>query len=239
MWKDAWWLAKQQWLNSKLGFLFTIVFFGVYGAFSGFFASVWLEESAFVQGIFVDMLVLTFLSSSGFIFSKAYLINPYWKNDSFTTKLAMLRTLPIPIETLAVGRLVQVLLMSPVSTIAFLVPMYATSVWAKSIPIPAYIGFMIVWLVYGNLISMLMIIMEWSTNGRRYLWGSIFAVVAIVGAAIVYYVVMRQHIVYTLGEAVKSPLGWLWPVVAIAVGIAGHAALQSWMRKTIKRREFA
>ncbi|MCI3927640.1 hypothetical protein MO973_46495 [Paenibacillus sp. TRM 82003] len=215
-----------------------MLFFGAYGGLAGLFSNDWLDEAGAFQAIMMDILILTFMSSSGFIFTKGYINNPYWKNDSFTTKLAMLRTLPISLESLALSRLLQVICVTPIMTIFFFTPFYIASEWARQISIPAYIGFMLLWMAFGSVTSAALVRVEWGNHGKKYFLYSVYAAIGMSTAVVVYYFATKKHVAFTLGAVIESPLGWIWPILGLLIAAPMHVYLHRRLCRTIARRDF-
>jgi len=237
--KDAWWLMKRQLSFSKIGFVVTILFYAAYGAMSGMFANDWLSDRDAFTAVLIDIVVVIFLSMNGFVFCKGYFNNPYWKTDAFTKKLATMRTLPIPAETLAMSRSLQVLLMSPISTIAFFLAFYLVSDWARALPLSTYLQFVLVWYAFGNAGSVWFVVEEWSRSGLRYLLSSLYAVFAFFAAGAAITLLTGSHLTFGLAEAIRRPGGWLWTALAVAVAVGAHVWMRFRLRRVLLRRDFA
>ncbi|HZG88469.1 hypothetical protein [Paenibacillus sp.] len=237
MLQDALFLVKSQWRYARAGFVFTLVFYAVYGGIAGMLLNRAQEESTLT--VMSDIILVTFMSAVGFIYSKGYLNNPYWRNDSFTKTLAVLRSLPIPVETLAWSRSIQILLISPISTIAFFGAFYAASDWAKTLDATAFIAFVLVWFAFGNVCSGWFVLAEWGTSGKRYLWLSIAAITFLIAAVVALALTTGQSIAFAVGGAMEGSGRKVWPLLALAAAALAHR----WMRQRLKRsllgRDFA
>jgi accessory gene regulator protein AgrB len=237
--KDALWLTKKQWAYTKFGFAFTILFYAAYGGLGGMFSEDWLSDMEIFTGIMIDLTIVIFMSMNGFVFSKGYFNNQYWKTDTFTKKLAMLRSLPIPVESLAMSRSIQIAIMSPVLTLTFFIVFYATSDWARSLPLSTFISFVVVCFALGNASSCWFVIQEWSRSGKRYFISSCIVVALILAIVIPVTLLSKVHLFAGLTEAVSKPAGWLWAVLALALAVATHAWMQLRLRRILRQRDFA
>ncbi|WP_309123277.1 hypothetical protein [Paenibacillus sp.] len=238
MLRDALWLTRTQWSHSKIGLVMTVAFYGAYGGLTGMFSDEWVAEDFAFTGIMMDLLVVTFMSMNGFVFCKGYLNNPYWKNDSFTKKLAMMRSLPIPVETLAMSRSIQVLLASPVSTLLFFGIFYIASDWARDLPLAVLLPFVLFWFAIGNAFSVWFVVEEWSRSGKRYLLSSFLAVIAFVAFVVAFYFLTGKHLTFFVVESIQKPGGWLWTALALPIGVAAHVWMQLRLRRILLHRDF-
>ncbi|HZG55752.1 hypothetical protein [Paenibacillus sp.] len=239
MLKDAIWFNRKQWAYTKLGFGFTLAFYATYGGLAGMFSGDWFEEMETFQAVMTDFVVLAFMSCVGFVFSKGYLNNPYWKNDAFTKRLATLRTHPIPVETLAMSRSVQLAAVSPLSAAVFFGVFYAVSEWAQSLHPATFLQFAFVWLAFGNVCGAWFVLQEWGASGKQYLLRSVYAMLAYVAAGAVLYVTTKKHVTIGLAEAIDAPGGWVWTLAALAAAVAAHVWMQRRLRRILHRRDFA
>jgi len=237
--KDALWLTKKQWAYTKFGFAFTIAFYAAYGGLTGMFSDDWFSDREAFTAIMMDFVVVTFMSMNGFLFSKGYFNNAYWKTDTFTKRLAMLRSLPIPVESLAMSRSIQIAIMSPISTVTFFIVMYAASDWARSMPLSSYLSYVLVWFAFGNVCSCWFVIEEWSRSGKRYLLSSCFALLVILALIASITLLTGTHLATGLAEALRAPVGWLWAALSLAVAVAAHVWMQLRLRRILQTRDFA
>ncbi|TLS51236.1 hypothetical protein FE782_16020 [Paenibacillus antri] len=238
MGRDAWWLTRTQWSHSKIGLVMTIAFYGTYGGMTGMFSDEWVSESFAFTGIMMDLLVLTFMSMNGFVFCKGYFNNPYWKTDSFTKKLAMMRTLPIPVETLAMSRSIQVLSASPVSTALYFGIFYIASDWARNLPVTVLLQFVLFWFALGNAFSVWFVVEEWSRSGKRYLLSSFLALFVFIAVVVAFYFLTGKHLTFFIVDAIQRPGGWLWTALAVLIGVAAHVWMQLRLRRILLHRDF-
>jgi len=239
MLKDAVWLNRKQWAYTKFGFGFTLAFYATYGGLAGMFSGDWFKEMETFQAVMTDFVVVAFMSCVGFVFSKGYLNNAYWKNDAFTKRLATLRTLPIPVETLAMSRSVQLAAVSPISAIAFFGVFYGASEWAQSLPLHTFLQFAFVWLAFGNVSGAWFVLQEWGTSGKQYMLRNVYAMLSYIAAGAALYLTTGKHVAFGLAEAIEAPGGWVWTVTALAAAIAAHVWMQRRLRSVLHRRDFA
>jgi len=229
--KDAMFLLKTYWSYSKLAFPATIFVFAAYGFFAGMLLNNLKEDyNNGFEGFAADLVIVCFASCSGFLLTKGYLSNPYWKNDSFTKQLAVLRSMPIPVGTLALSRSLQILILSPVLLAVFFGVLYASSSWAKELSPLTYLQFILVWFGCGNFISAWHVVREWGVSGRRYFWSSFVIVVLIIALCAAVWMVGGTHLTIRLGE-MWTPHAAGWTGAAAGIGIA--AASHVWMYRKL------
>lgn len=239
MWKDALWLTRKQWRRTKIAFVFTILFFAAYGGLAGIFLNDWLLEGDHFQAFVTDGLIATFMTCVGFMFSRGYMNNAYWKNDSFTKQIAMLRTLPIPVGTLALSRSLQIVIIAPITTLSFFGTMYAASDWIRALPLITFLQFVLVWFAFGNLCSSWLAIREWSVSGKKYLLSSAVVVATLIIVSIGIYPLTGQHVTTGLVAVLQGPFGWVWTATAIVAIPAGHLLMYRRLSRLLQSRDYA
>lgn len=237
--KDAMFLLKTYWSYSKFAFPLTIFVFAAYGGFAGMLLNTLQKENRGVAGFIADVIIVCFSSCAGFLLSKGYLNNPYWKNDSFSKQLASLRIVPIPVGTLALSRSLQVLILSPITMTAFFAVMYVSSGWAKELSLLTYLQFILVWFGCGNLVGAWHIVQEWSVSGRRYFWSSSVIVVLIIVLCAAVWSLSGTHLTIVLGEELSRPAtGWAAAAVGLGVTVLSHVWMYRKLCATLLSRDF-
>ena len=236
--KDAFKLMTHQWFTSWIALIFSFAFFGIYGAFAGVFTNVWLLEYVPAVRAIPDITILTFMSSIGFLFTKVYL-TPYWRTDAFTKNLATLRSLPISAKTLAASRILQILIVSPLNAAVFFTAFYVSSSWIREFHFIIFVGFVLVWLLFGMICSGFLILLEWGTSGRGYIFGTFVVVLVILAASILYNVLLESSIVVGLIDILHTSFGWLLPVLMIILAGAALRGTYHRLQYIMKHRDIA
>ena len=240
MMKDALHLLGYQWKRTKLAVPFTFVFFAVYGGIAGMLMNSWRREGVELFAFLTDLLIVSFMSMPGVPFSREYLANPYWKNDTFTKQLAALRMLPIPVGTLALSRSLQILLLSPLTTAVFFGAMYGVSVWARQFPPSVFIPFVLVWFGFGNAACAWFLTKEWSVSGKRYLIFSFVTIglaFAMCGAV---WGLGGTHLVLALPKWLSAPgAGWAGAAAGIGAAVLSHVWLYRRLCAILTTRDFS
>ena len=239
MLKDALWLMRRICFSTRFGIIFTTLFYLVYGAVAGLMTNAVRDpENDWLELFIIDIVMATFMSSVGFVFIKDY-FQPYWQKDTFTRSLATLRVLPIPVETLALSRLIQILVFSPVTTFMFFFGFYVLSGWAKEIPFGLFLAFILCWFAYGNACSGLLVLAEWGASGKRYMVFSFLIILLMLVVIAVIYVWTGYTVSGALVFLLQQPFGWLWPVLALAAAAGVHIWSQRRLRAILSSRDFA
>jgi hypothetical protein len=232
MWKNAFWLMRNQWLTSKIGILGTMLFYAAYGAMSGFLT---MEPAVMYMS---DIFVILFMTSTGFVFSRAYMYNPYWANDHFTKNLAALRSLPIPVSTLSASRLLQVIIASPASTLLFLAGFYGFSSWLQGMSFGVVLGLYVCWLAYGMAGSSLLILLEWGTSGKRYLVGTGGFMLILFGMYVLYALFAKKPLLIRITDWMQQPFGWFLPAAALLFGALAVFLMNKRLQHILMHRDF-
>jgi hypothetical protein len=106
LWKGAWYLAKHELARDRWKSLLSIFFIGYLLLFTVPLLNDVIEgnkEKALYWA--ADFVYLTLFPCMGFILNQAMM--RYWKDNSYTKKLAYWRTLPISSRQIALGRIMQ------------------------------------------------------------------------------------------------------------------------------------
>ena len=237
MLKDAFWLMRRQYFSSVLWPAVTFGIYAVYGAVAGILTSSWPFESDRSNHLLSDLLVISFMASSGFVFSKVYW-SSYWKTNAFFSMLAALRALPIPVETLALSRNLQILLISPVNTLFFFLGFWLAGDWLRSLEPGVQLTYVLFWFVFGNLLSCFFVLMEWGTSGKWYL----LATLAVIGVSwlvlIALLIATGRSLSDNLADLFPQAPG-LWTVAFAAATAVAHTLTHRLLKTILRRRDFA
>jgi len=225
MLQQSFWLAKKEFKYHRLSLLFTVLFTIFYALLiSGF-----LNQS--VKKMFgpdmepynfflLDFLfVIITLSLSANFMSGPYLSLRAIKEDPFSKRMAMLRTLPIPVPVLSLSRTLMMLMTLLVMSTVF----FGTLAIALPDPFFQHIGpgdfvfFILFWLGCSLTIGGLNPFIEYGTNGKiLHLTPYIFLVI-LLATITVFYQLSDLGLVELILLGVKSN-GWILALFSLLLG---------------------
>jgi hypothetical protein len=174
---EAFWLARKEikwaWPSYVMTVL-VVLFLGLGAALSlsagihqsGEFVLRGHETEHFYGAFFADYLFLLVCAVLGANTIPRY-YTQNWR-DTFASRLAFLRGLPIPAVALVGSRMISMLLALVLGALAFFLPIFFLSGLGEKLGIEAYVFFCAVWIGYGLLGSGLCLFFEFGVSGRVY-----------------------------------------------------------------------
>ncbi|MFW5436107.1 hypothetical protein [Paenibacillus apiarius] len=173
--KQAWALVKNDLVRFKWGFVMTLLFSMYMSVTSLFMLNGVLGEGGemyrFLSGT-LDFVYLITLPNMGFFFSRRSM--RYLQEDSYTKWMIKLRTLPIDIHTIALSRIMMMVVAFTLNMTLFISIQVIFSPGLRAelgpVSIMAY-AFMLI--AFSMIINMTFIIMELSYSGSKYFKGSL------------------------------------------------------------------
>ncbi len=166
--------------------------------------------------------------------SRDYLV--VWSADPFSSRLAFLRSLPIPSRSIVAGRMLSMLFTLPFAVPAFFVPVYLVSdLRAMG---ASYLWFVGIWVGYGLFGAGLTLLMELGLDGKTYTV-IIFAMVVpiLVIVAILEFTVEMRLVERTV--ALVGDYGPLPAAVSLVAGAGLFALLARLTARRIERRDLS
>ncbi|MGO4886600.1 hypothetical protein ACJ2A9_02490 [Anaerobacillus sp. MEB173] len=245
MFQQAFWLAKKelkaQWIAISLTLLATI--------FIAIFSSILLDQSVrklfgdemmFYNHTLLDIIFLVLTPSFAAIFmSRPYLNFQTVKDDPFSKRMALLRSLPIPIPTLSLSRIllmVGTLLMMSFAfylTITIVLPGH----FFELLTPVEYLIFILFWFGYALAIGGINPFIEYGTNGKiLHIVPWAFIVVFFV-TVFIFYNLVDQGIVETVLVLIKSH-GWPLAIISLLVGVWGSYIWNKFLTIRLSKRDY-
>ncbi|WP_332632060.1 hypothetical protein [Halalkalibacter flavus] len=228
MLNQAFWLVKKDLRYNWRGVVFTIIAV----VFFGFFTTIFLEQAAralfgdgvmYYNHVVLDIFFVAILPSLAAIFmSGPYLSFQTIKDDPFTKRMAFLRTLPIPVELLALSRTLLMLITLFMMSLAF----YGTIVTQLPDRFYSYVTlnelfiFILVWFGYSLALGGMNPFIEYGTNGKilhllPFLW------IAIMIGLFVGFRLVVGHSIVEFSLLLVKDYGWIIAIISIAIGVVG------------------
>lgn len=162
----------------------------------------------------------------------------YVHRDPFTLRVSFLRTLPISVRDLILGRLTVVLATTAVASLAFFVPSYALFPGLRAeIPPAQYLWFALFWIGYALFSGSILLFLEMGVRGRATL-----AVLLVWSVLLVSILVLAQALNIPLARGSLELVVAYGPLVAVPVMAAGGGWLLLWcwlLERRLRTRELA
>jgi len=245
LFKDALWLALKEFQFNKLqlgaSILATILFAGI--------SSLSLEQSIMNVLDIERMNDRFFLSDFMFIvftpvLATIFMSGPYLnyktiKEDPFSKRMAVYRSLPIPIKVLALSRtilmLMTLLLLSIVfyTTITFLLPNRIF----EYLTISEYLVFIVIWLGYALSLGGAHTYLEYGTNGKvLHLFPYILIFLLVFVFYLFYSFVEKGIVEYTILLSIN--IGWPIAFLFLIIGMVGCVLWHTLLTKRLSTKDY-
>lgn len=212
--------------------LITIIFFGLYSLL----ISPFLDEALnghYRAIVSIDLIMLLFAQIFGLGLSKYHLVNPF-RHDPYTAKMRMLRRLPIRAEEIAAARLANVMMLSVVNTIMFLLPAYiALPNFQEQVGVAGLIASMYLICLISIIMSSMYAYIEIGYSYKLYFKISCLCIVL----TIVLLIILNEFDVHpTIWLLRQAEQGFSPLVYLLALVITGFIVYMFW-RITVRRLE--
>lgn len=242
---SAWWLARKeltiQWPAMFASFLFVFLFSLVSSKTLDLFVEMGFRTPGALFNRFALDIILVGAAPS---FSVLFMSSPYLRQrtiweDPFSKRMALYRSLPIPVNVLAKSRMIQSLLTLFTMSTLFYITMYFT----LSDRVLAYftsselIILMLVWFGYALFLSGLSIYIEVGTNGKA-LWGFplLFMILFTIVFLIVYNETGRGIVEWSFVYARR--FGWYAIILPLLSGVCGSYAWYKILTRRLRERNY-
>lgn len=243
MWKDAWWLTKKELNMQFAGILFTLIF-TIFMAFlaTSYFHSltqrVFLNQDSDFNFFILDLIFLGVTPSFAAVFmSKYYLQFQTIKDDPFGKRLAMYRSLPISINTLALSRILFMLVIFMVNSLFFYLVLYV------ALPSDFYLDqqqillFFLFWFGYSLSFGGLNTYVESGTNGKiLMIFPLIFLVLLVVASFLVqniWSIGMVEASIILIQNYPVTP-----GIISLLCGILSCLMIWKLLKKRLHKRDY-
>lgn len=237
---EARWLAWREIKRTWLSYPATALGMLIFGLLTASIVDGFLILEGFGEGDrpFQDFFYafyadLFFLIYGGFLtfnwMSREYL--RVFSGDTFSARLAFVRSLPISVETMVLGRLISMCLALLLNAPAFFLTVYFVSNlsdlgWS-------FLWFVAVWIGYSLLGTGFYLLAEFTISGKTYTWLSFTWVLLLVVGLIFLELTVELRAVSRIAGLVES----YGPLPALASVLLGAAALAILTKITIRRVE--
>lgn len=226
MFQQVVWLVKNELKTQWIAMAFTVIVTIFMGLVSGnvleqSVQNLFVAESPFYNHIVSDIIFIILTPSFAVVFmSRPYLSFQTIKEDPFSKRMALLRTLPIPIPILALSRIVFMMITFVVMSVTFYVVMTftLTDSFFNHVTHSEYWIFILSWFGYALAIGGMNPVIEYGTNRKILHIFAWFLVLVYLLIIFLFYIFMEQGFVEWVLLLIKNH-GWLVAVIPLLIGI--------------------
>ncbi|QAY68052.1 hypothetical protein [Paenibacillus protaetiae] len=184
-WQGAWHIAKHEIRRKPLGSLFTLFFSGYMAltTYQQFDSSTGHETGGIIS--MMDFLMLTVFPVLAFSYNR--MTFRCWREDTNTRRLAQWRTIPIPVASIVLGRMLQMVFHLLPAMILYFTIQYVTHPELRtSTHLGHYFLFGLFWFFYALGMAVVYLYLELGYSGKQYLLFTIliFFIIGIVTTVI-------------------------------------------------------
>ncbi|PGT80933.1 MULTISPECIES: hypothetical protein [Bacillaceae] len=245
MLKDALWLALKELQFNKLqlgaSILVTIFFGGISSlSLEQSIMNVMDTESMNDRFFFIDFMFIVITPALATIFmSGPYLNYKAIKDDPFNKRMAVYRSLPIPIKVLALSRTILMLITLFLLSIVF----YSTITYSLAdllfnyFTINDYLIFIVIWLGYALALGGFHTYLEYGTSGKVLHLFPYLLFVILVFAFYFYYSIIEKGIV-ELTISLSIHIGWPIAFLFLFIGMVGCVLWHALLTKRLSTKDY-
>lgn len=213
VWKGAWFLAKHELKKDRWKNLFTLALVGYLLLFTVPMLLNKGDEDAASFNWAMDFIYLSLLPILGFCVNSS--MKSYWKTDAYTNRMAQWRTMPISSKQIALGRMIQLVIILFLAQLIFFGLQYLfLALSGTDINIGSFVLYGLFWFAYSLTIATTYVYWELGHSGKAYLYISIIYIIIYLIATIGLALLHVESLTLTTLQAVEN--GDWWIVIAIA-----------------------
>lgn len=245
MWKDSWWLAKQEIKFQWPAFISTLMVTLIIALLTVSLLNQYVSKTFEWQDIYFNYWVLDLIfigitpSFAALFMSSPYLSVRTIKEDPFGKRMEVYRSLPIPIEVLSKSRILLMFATLFVMSTAF----YGTLLIAlpasfyQHIPYTEFVIFILIWFGYAMGLGVLNTYIEFGTNGKiLFLFPVIFLVLFFLLSFFMYNVAGYSIVEGSL--LLIREFGWFAAVISLLFGFLGCYTINKLLKKRFLTRDY-
>lgn len=181
------------------------------------------------------MVFIVTFPSLAFVMNKTTM--RFWRDDTYTGKLAEWRTIPIPLSHLVIGRLLQLVMVLTLALTIFFTTQYVlVSQLHEQISIGAYILFALFWYFYALSMAVGYVYFEIGHTGKAYALFCYISVVVFVLICVVIGLAKAGLVHGLLGELQKGH--WWYTAGAFAVCAVTLYSGYMIIKRRLKQRHY-
>ncbi|MGO4539521.1 hypothetical protein [Paenibacillus sp. 2TAB19] len=209
-WKGAWFLAKQELVRDRWRSIIMVALIGYILLFTlPVFIDSLTESEEDSMSWLTDFIYLSLLPCLGFVLNNTMM--NYFKKDTYSKKLAYLRTLPITPQQIALGRLIQLTIVLFAAQLIYFVAQYVIIHFASSVVIDFgdFALYALFWFGYSLTIATSYVYWEMGYSGKIYMVVCTLVAILFLGIAITITWLGQGNIVIGILEAIEEGKWWI------------------------------
>jgi len=235
LWQGAWRLARFEIGTARGSILVTAILF-VYMSVLGMVFMDDLFRGDLSRGArwAPDFIYLSILPNMGFLMNRAVL--QYWRDDPYSRKLAVWRTMPISLKQIVLGRIMVMGLVAVPIALLFFGLQYGLSGPAReSLSLLEYMNFALFWLAYALFSGIALIYCELGFSGRTYFIICCGTFILYAPLTLLLWLSGQTAIERTIHAAASG--NWLPALCAWTVALIGFAVGRGVIERRIQSRD--
>ncbi|WP_169087965.1 hypothetical protein [Paenibacillus sp. PL91] len=219
LWKGAWYLAKHELARDRWKSLFSILFIGYLLLFTVPLLNDVIDgdkERALYWA--ADFIYLTLMPCMGFILNQTMM--RYWKDNSYTKKLAYWRTLPISSKQIALGRIMQLAIVLFATQFLFFIAQFIlVRNMGADISTLHFALYGLFWFGYSLTMAIAYVYWEVGHSGKIYFLFNMAYIFVLLVFSLGLTVLMHGNIVVVSLQAITNGHWWI-ALATIAISVA-------------------
>ncbi|WP_062048918.1 hypothetical protein [Bacillus sp. JCM 19034] len=226
MWKDSIWLVKKEFKFQRIAFFFTFLAAILFAYLTNPFFETFAirdhsNEFSLFSHFYLDLIFIGLVPSLSTLFmSGPYLSLKTIKEDPFGKRIGFYRALPIPVNTIALSRLLFMVQTLVIMSLTFYIVLTIglSEQFFQYVTLEEWIIFILVWFGYSLAFGSLNTYIEFGTSGKMlYIMAGVFLVVFILIMILFHQVIgmsVVDCILFLIGR-----MKWMVAGLSIMVGI--------------------
>ncbi|MFS0725966.1 hypothetical protein [Paenibacillus sp. 1P07SE] len=230
-WQGIWLIVKHELRNERLGLLLSFLFFN----YTSFIMIAVIHDASPFDGYTAwieNFLFLSLIPIFGFTLSRTMM--RVWSEDTYTYRLADLRSMPITSRQIAGSRVLQFIIYFTAGWFYFFTLSYILVGWVRGMGFLAFAGFALMWYAYGAAVGSAYLMFELGVKGRQYMFATL-VFMAVFG--LVTYGLHRAGIGLLQESAAMMMQGaWWLPTVLLLTAAALVRLIYTIIQRRIENR---
>ncbi|RKQ28127.1 hypothetical protein [Oceanobacillus halophilus] len=248
MLEQAFWLAKKEFKFQWLGFTATILFTLILGIATAFLLDI-SAEKVFINRdtpynrLLLDLIFIGITPSFAAIYmSKPYLSFQTIKDDTFTKRMALLRSLPIPVKVLSASRTIVMLMTLSILSFIFYGVIYLILVtfpmrFLELMSFLEFVSFIAIWFGYALAVGGMIPYIEYGTSGKVLHLTPFISIAIFIAIIIIVYSYVESGIVEIILYFAKEN-GILLAIASMIIGISSTYLWNRLLTNRLAKRDY-
>ena len=237
LWKGSWYLAKHELAKDGWKSLFTLLFIGYLLLFTVPLLNDALNgEKESLIGWAADFIYLTILPVLGFVVNQTMM--RYWKENSYTRKMAYWRILPISSKQIALGRIIQLaIVLFAAQLVFFILQFLLVRNMGADISAGHFALYGLFWFGYSLTIAITYVYWEVGHNGKMYFFSNLAYMVILLAVSVSLAIFKLGNVVVTTLQAIVDGSWWLALAAIVVSAIAVFIGVNR-IEKRLEQRSY-